>query len=85
MKWLLGIWDIVASLSLKAKTIFVFCTLFVVAGYFFFDRYLTFQRNMALAQPQMEKREIVKTESNIPDYIKYKDKTLFENKAQEIK
>lgn len=85
MKWLTGIWDIVASLSVRAKTVFCFAVLIIVGGYFFFDRYLTFQRNIALAQPQMEKREIVKTESNIPDYILYKSKTLFENKAKETK
>ena len=59
MKWLTGIWDIVASLSVRAKTIFCFSVLFIVGSYFFFDRYLTFQRNMATAQPQREKREIV--------------------------
>jgi len=43
MKFLSGIWQIVADLSLRAKTIFVFCVLFIVAGYFFFDRYLDYR------------------------------------------
>ena len=83
MKWLTGIWDIVASLSVKAKTCFCFAVLFIVGGYFILDRVLTFKRNMALAQPQIEKREVIK--SDYSGDKKYKDRLFLDNKAIEIK
>lgn len=80
-RWLTGIWDIVADLSLRAKTIFVFCTLFIVGGYFFFDRYLTFQRNMA--QPSEVPKGTIITKVDLREQMIKKDFPII--KAKEIK
>jgi len=85
MKWLTGIWQIVASLSLRAKTIFCFCVLFIVGGYFFLDRYLTYNIRMARVQSRAMNHKKMVEKTPINTDVPYKDRTLFLNKAQETK
>ena len=43
LKSLSEIWSIVKGLPVLTQTIFIFCVLFLTAGYFFYDRYLDHQ------------------------------------------
>ena len=82
MKWLKDIFLVLAEkCNPKHAFILLFSCILLSAGYYFLDRVLTYKRNMATAKPQMEKVEMVKPISILPEYIEYKDKTTFENKA----
>ena len=56
--------------------------IFFAGGYFVLDRILD-HSEIAIAVNNNVKIE--KEKSSIPEYVLYKDKTLFENKANEVK
>lgn len=41
-------------------------------------------KRFAKAEPQIEKREFERPESSVPEYVEYKDRTTFLNKADNI-
>jgi len=81
LKWLSGIWQIVAGLSVKAKTIFVFCVLFMTGGYFYLDRILDY-KEARLNSEWIKHWEKPKQEDNL-SYVPYSERTTHGNKPQQ--
>lgn len=67
------------------KTVMFLFSLMIITIITLGTLYVFTLKYQAIAVPQYKKAEIIKPESILPDYIEYKDRTNFENKAIESK